>query len=138
MWRFKRQPDSSQCSTTSSTPVPSNFILFPAISGFLDSTLSNFIPFPDTFGFLDSTFLFYLSKNFTVTMKATNIQCLALALTAASAHTIMQAVGVGSTVNKQGLGIYMPSDDGVSTCCHQENHVFRLLMLSLVHRRRYV
>jgi hypothetical protein len=71
-------------------------------------------------------------------MKATKVQCLALALTGASAHSIMQAVGVGSTVNKQGLGIYMPSDDAVSTCCHQENHVFRLLMWSLVHRRRDV
>ena len=33
----------------------------------------------------------------------------------ATAHTIMQAVGVGSKMYAQGLGIYMPSDDSVSS-----------------------
>jgi hypothetical protein len=71
-------------------------------------------------------------------MKATTIQSLALALSMASAHSIMQQVGVGSTINEQGVGIYMPSDDSVRIRCYLQNYASGRLIDSLVHRGRNI
>lgn len=75
---------------------------FRRISGICDRTSSDSTPSLRTFKFLDGSFAFLLSDNPAVFMGATKVQCIALELNIASAHTIMQAVGTGFTVNEQG------------------------------------